>query len=106
VGQGDVVAPGPRRKAAGNSHSTFDAHVGHVGILAGGCDFAKDEERPIGFDLDSHRGVADVAAAQPGGDRGRKFRPVAAMNAWLQSEEGRQFYSDDVAARTRAQQGF
>jgi hypothetical protein len=32
--------------------------------------------------------------------------PVAAMNAWLKTDDGRTFYSDDVAARTRAQQGF
>jgi hypothetical protein len=32
--------------------------------------------------------------------------PVAAMNAWLDTEDGRNFYSDDVAARTRAEQGF
>jgi hypothetical protein len=31
---------------------------------------------------------------------------VAAMNAWLGTEDGRTFYSDDVATRTRAQQGF
>jgi hypothetical protein len=32
--------------------------------------------------------------------------PVAAMNAWLGTEDGRAFYAGDVAARTRAQQGF
>jgi len=30
---------------------------------------------------------------------------VAAMNAWLGTEDGRAFYADDIAVRTRAQQG-
>jgi hypothetical protein len=30
---------------------------------------------------------------------------VAAMTAWLATQDGREFYADDVAARTRAQQG-
>jgi hypothetical protein len=35
-----------------------------------------------------------------------ELSPVAAMNAWLGTEDGRTFYADDVASRTRAQQGF
>ena len=66
VGQGHAVAPGARREAAGDRHRAFDAHIGHVGILAGSCDFAEDEERPVGFDLDRHRGIADIAVAQFG----------------------------------------
>ena len=73
MGQGDTVAPGARREAAGNRHRAFDAHIGHVRILAGGRDFAKDKERPVGFDLHRHRGIADVAVAQPGGDLGGEF---------------------------------
>lgn len=32
--------------------------------------------------------------------------PAQAMDAWLRTDAGRQFYADDVDARTRAQQGL
>ena len=35
-----------------------------------------------------------------------ELAPAAAMDAWLRTEAGRQFYSDDVDARTRAQRGL
>jgi hypothetical protein len=34
-----------------------------------------------------------------------KMSPVAAMNAWLDTPEGREFYADDIAARGNARQG-
>ncbi len=74
MGQGHAVAPGARREAAGDRHRALDAHVGHVGILAGGRDFAEDEERPVGFDLHRHRGIADIAAAQFAGDLSSQAR--------------------------------
>ena len=69
-----TVAPGARREAAGDRHRAFDAHIRHVGILAGRCNFAEDEERPVGFDLHRHRGFADIAVAQFGGDLGSESR--------------------------------
>ncbi len=68
VSQRDTVALGARRKSAGDRHRAFDAHVGHVGILAGRCNFSEDEERPVGLDLHRHRRFADIAIAQFGGD--------------------------------------
>jgi hypothetical protein len=50
--------------------------------------------------------VGNVTAETLAGAAFPNLSPVAAMKSWLQTEEGREFYSDDVAARTRAQQGF
>lgn len=74
MGQGDSVAPGARREAAGDCDRTFDAHIGHVGILAVRRNFTLDEERPVGLDFDRHRRTADKAAAQLGGDVGGEPR--------------------------------
>jgi hypothetical protein len=67
LGQRDAVAACARRKSPAIA-TALHAHVGHIGILAGGRDFAEDEERPIGLDLHRHRRFADVAVAQFGGD--------------------------------------
>src|SRR5579863_2364419 len=60
VGQRDAVALGAGREAAGNRDRAFDAHVRYIGILARGCDLAEDEERPVGFDFDRDRRLADI----------------------------------------------
>ena len=74
MGERDAVALGAGREATGNRDRAFDAHVRHVGILAGSCDLAEDEERTIGFDLDRHGRLADIAVAQFGGDLGGQSR--------------------------------
>jgi len=50
--------------------------------------------------------AGNVSAATLASAAFPNLSPVAAMNAWLKTDEGRTFYSDDVAARTRAEQGF
>ena len=67
------MAHGARREAAGDRHRGLRRHVGDVRILAGRGDFAEDEERPVGFDLDRHMRLADVAVAQLVGDPGRQL---------------------------------
>src|SRR6202035_1262420 len=47
VRQRHPVAQRARREAAGDRYRALDAHIGHVGILAGGRDFAEDEEGPV-----------------------------------------------------------
>jgi hypothetical protein len=50
--------------------------------------------------------TGNVSAATLASAAFPNLSPVAAMNAFLKTDEGRSFYGDDVAARTRAQQGF
>src|SRR5262249_22014757 len=64
VGQRDHVALGARREAAGDRDRALDRHVRHIRILARGLDLAENEERPVGFDFDSNRRLADIALAQ------------------------------------------
>src|SRR3954469_14759673 len=61
VGDGDDVALGAGREAASDRDRALDAHVRHVRVLAGRGDFAENEERTIGIDLDGNRGLADKA---------------------------------------------
>jgi hypothetical protein len=48
--------------------------------------------------------TGNESAATLAGAAFPNLSPVAAMSAWLKTDDGRSFYSDDVAARTRAQQ--
>jgi hypothetical protein len=68
--------------------------------------YAKSLQTPRAENIAKSAATGNVTAETLAKSQFPTLSPVGAMNAWLQTDEGREFYSDDVAARTRAQQGF
>src|SRR5665213_1399964 len=61
----DLALAGARGKATGNRDRRLRRHVGDVRVLAGIGDFAENEERPVGFDLDRDVRLAHIALLEP-----------------------------------------
>ena len=75
----DAIAPRARRETAGDRDGALGGHVRHIRILAGGCDFAEDEERTVGLDLHGDGGIPDKTVAQASADfRSQPRRRAAA----------------------------
>ena len=96
MGQGDAIAPGARREAAGDGDRAFNTHIRHIRILSGCCDLAKNKERPISFNLDGNGRLGRLVVPVYLFSKKLLARPNFYLSAYL--ERNRDEYYDRLLA--------